>query len=89
MLLGSAGATASMYGVPWNTTAYNCTVTHSLMMFQKAKKKKMFANVTFMLHCSVEVSFNMFLNFGQLCRFEIYRGTEWAVKITAAFITFL
>jgi len=27
----------------------------------------------------------MFLNFGQLCGFEIYGGTEWAVKITAAF----
>jgi len=40
------------------------------------KKKKMFANVTFMLHCSVEVSLEMFLNFGQLCGFEIYAGSE-------------
>jgi len=49
----------------------------------------MFANATFMLHCSVEVSLEMFLNFEQLCGFEIYGATEWAVKITAAFMTYL
>jgi len=38
----------------------------------------MFANVSYMLHCSVEVSLEMFLNFGLLCGFEIYGGTEWA-----------
>jgi len=43
------------------------------MVFKTAtkEKKKMSANVTFMLHCSVEVSPEMFLNFGQLCGFEI------------------
>jgi len=29
----------------------------------------MFANITFMLHCSVEVYLKMFLNFGRLCGF--------------------
>jgi len=58
---------------------------------KKEKRKKMFANVTFLLHCSVEVSLQMFLNVGQLCGFEIYGGTrtELAVKITAAFMTYL
>jgi len=57
------------------------------MVFKTATKEK--KNVTFMLHCSVEVSLEMFLNFGQLCGFEIYGGTEWVVKITALFMTYL
>jgi len=69
--------------------AYNSIDPIAHVWCFKKKEKKMFANVTFMLHRSVEVSLEMFLNFGQLCGFEIYGGTEWAVKITAAFMTYL
>jgi len=48
------------------------------MMFQKKKKKRKEKEKSClqMLHCSVEMSLEMFLNFGQLCGFEIYGGTN-------------
>jgi len=69
----------------WNSLQHRTDST-CLMMFKKERKRCLQIVI---LHCSVEVSLEMFLNFGQLCGFERYGGTKWAVKITAAFMTFL
>jgi len=69
----------------WCGKAYNIGPITCLMMFKKEKRKRCLQMLVVVLLCwSV-----MFLNFGQLCGFEINGGTKRAVKITAAFMTFL
>jgi len=51
-------------------------IAHDVSKKKKKKKKKKDVCKCYMLHCSVEMSLEMFLNFGQLCGFEIYGGTN-------------